>query len=67
MILPGGRNPTATMSSPSSKRRRLDAACAAAAERIKCPYLDTVRRQVLDFDFEKVRVETVAVGCCGTV
>lgn len=29
---------------------------APAAPRQKCPYLDTVNRAYLDFDFEKVRV-----------
>ena len=31
-----------------------DAAAAAFAKRRKCPYLDTVSHQLLDFDFEKV-------------
>jgi hypothetical protein len=30
------------------------AAAAAAGERRRCPYLDTINRHVLDFDFEKV-------------
>ena len=35
--------------------------------RIKCPYLDTVKRQVLDFDFEKlcsVCLSNQNVYCC---
>ena len=27
----------------------------AAQELMKCPYLDTIKRPVIDFDFEKVR------------
>jgi hypothetical protein len=32
------------------------AAGAAALERRRCPYLDTINRHVLDFDFEKVGI-----------
>jgi hypothetical protein len=32
------------------------AAAAAALERRRCPYLDTINRHVLDFDFEKVGI-----------
>ncbi|RHY28914.1 hypothetical protein DYB32_005598 [Aphanomyces invadans] len=41
----------------SAKRKdgpAADAAAAQASKRKKCPYLDTIRPQLLDFDFEKV-------------
>ncbi|CAH0477414.1 unnamed protein product [Peronospora belbahrii] len=39
---------------PGIKRKAETAANEAAAKRRKCPYLDTVNHQLLDFDFEKV-------------
>ena len=50
--------------SPLAKRQKR---AAAPKERIKCPYLDTVKRQVLDFDFEKlcsVCLSNQNVYCC---
>lgn len=39
-------------------------AAAASQQRKKCPYLDTINRNVLDFDFEKVWDNTAALlGC----
>ena len=43
------------------------AAATAAATRHKCPYLDTVNRSYLDFDFEKVcsiSLSNMNVYCC---
>lgn len=38
-------------------------AAAAAQQRKKCPYLDTINRNVLDFDFEKVWNNAAALLC----
>ena len=37
---------------------------AAGHTRKKCPYLDTINRNVLDFDFEKVRNCPLVPWCC---
>ncbi|KAF1792521.1 Ubiquitin specific protease domain [Phytophthora cactorum] len=39
---------------PATKRKADVEASASSAKRRKCPYLDTVNHQLLDFDFEKV-------------
>ncbi|EGZ28107.1 hypothetical protein PHYSODRAFT_309027 [Phytophthora sojae] len=42
------------MSATKKRKADADAAADAGAKRRKCPYLDTINHQLLDFDFEKV-------------
>ncbi len=60
------------MSEPAQKRARdepvvEDAEPAMTEERMKCPYLDTIQRAVIDFDFEKlcsISLSNLNVYCC---
>lgn len=60
------------MSEPALKRARdepvvEDAEPAMTEERMKCPYLDTIQRSVIDFDFEKlcsISLSNLNVYCC---
>lgn len=63
------KEPTSPAGQSSAAKAVAAAAATSAQQRKKCPYLDTINRNVLDFDFEKVctTLQAVRVYLCASV